>query len=430
MGCQGGEWVASGIHRGLLNCRMLFCQGFGEDPKALLESYTQNNDPQNARYCKLGSPSESDHQNDHESGDEANTSEESGANSSPIGKRLIPHHKNFHWKILHGKRFTGQIASNIVVFGIEYVLSHTKGSLRFPTAKFGNYWVVDRDEIENFRSIRNLLHDHRDMRRTVPLSIAVFGPPGSGKSYGVREIAKSIGDEKEVEFQTYNLSQFVHPNELTQALLPIRDVLLDGKLPIVFFDEFDTNLGDTKLGWLKYFLSMMQDGQFKHGETMLKIGGAVFVFAGGTSPTYQKFLPQKESLEEQREFSDSKGPDFISRLRGYVNIRGVNPDPDDSDDKAFVIRRAILLRSILWEKVPFLFRDNVALIDPDVLQALLQVDEYKHGSRSMEAVLDMSRLAKAKPFSASMLPSIDQLNMHVNGKQFMEQLEEARRPLK
>jgi hypothetical protein len=199
-------------------------------------------------------------------------------------------------------------------------------------------------------------------------------------------------------------------------------VLLDKKLPIVFFDEFDTTLDGTPLGWLKYFLPMMQDGKFKHGERIFKIGGAVFVFAGGTSTTYQKFLREEESLEEQQEFLDRKGPDFVSRLRGYVDIRGAD---EDDDSQEYVVRRALFLRSILRRKFEHspLFRGEEAHIDENVLHALLRVREYKHGTRSMEALLDMSRLAKAKQFSATVLPPIDQLNMHVDGKQFMELLE-------
>jgi hypothetical protein len=235
------------------------------------------------------------------------------------------------------------------------------------------------------------------------------------------EIAKSIGNPEDVWFETYNLSQFVEPNELAQALLPVRDVVLDGKLPIVFFDEFDTKLGDTTLGWLKYFLPIMQDCQFKYGERMLKIGKAVFVFAGGTSPTYQKFLPGEDAAPEvKRDFRDRKGPDFVSRLRGYVNVRGANPESDD--DRVFIVRRAIFLRSILWRKYGSLFREDEAQIDKNVLHALLRVPTYKHGSRSMEAVLDMSHLVNATQFSVSMLPSISQLDMHIDGKRFMELL--------
>jgi hypothetical protein len=37
----------------------------------------------------------------------------------------------------------------------------------------------------------------------------------------------------------------------------------------------------------------------------------------------------------------------------------------------------------------------------------------------------VSRLAKAEQFSASMLPPINELNMHVDGKRFMELLNQG-----
>ena len=40
-----------------------------------------------------------------------------------------------------------------------------------------------------------------------------------------------------------------------------------------------------------------------------------------------------------------KGPDFVSRLRGYVNIMGPNPPSDDVF--ACIVRRAMLLRSLI-----------------------------------------------------------------------------------
>jgi hypothetical protein len=222
------------------------------------------------------------------------------------------------------------------------------------------------------------------------------------------------GNDKEVRFATYNLSQFTHSNELSQALLPIRESALDNQLAVVFFDEFDAQY-ESELGWLKYFLPIMQDGEFKHGEGTLKVGGAVFVFAGGTSKTYEDFCRVDKS-QEQADFAKFKGPDFVSRLRGFVNIRGIDKIADEGP--VFMIRRAIFLRSVLWRKYPGLFtggKEAIAdlHIDHHVLHALLSVEKYRHGARSLEAVLDMSHLAGATHFDASRLPFESQLKMHI-----------------
>jgi hypothetical protein len=117
-----------------------------------------------------------------------------------------------------------------------------------------------------------------------------------------------------------------------------------GKVPLVFFDEFDSRCGSDELGWLKYFLEPMQVGTFKEGEITHPIGKAIFVFAGGTSRTLQEFCREdlsenalsKEEIAKKlkdlkESFKGAKGADFVSRLKGYVNIPGLNPGNDRND---------------------------------------------------------------------------------------------------
>jgi hypothetical protein len=392
------NWIGRGIHTGLLNCRTLFCHGFGQKHSDVLR--LELDDRWNDEFL---SPDQLDDGYMH-----AIVHEKVELNTPA-------------WTLLKFNSINEieKIATNIVQQGIEVF---DKSDLHFPAAKFGKFWVVDREELESFRSIRNLLQDHREKRTTIPLSIAVFGPPGSGKSFGVKAIAESDNPEN-TKVITYNIAQFVHPSELSQALLPIRDIALDGKLAVVFFDEFDSQVDNSRLFWLKFFLPIMQDGEFKHGESIIKTGGAVFVFAGGTSPTYQHFCRMNAPEEEQTDFRDRKGPDFVSRLRGYVNVRGA--DQQNGDDWVYMIRRAILLRSMFSKDYPSLFADNILRIDPNVVRAMLKIEKYKHGARSLGAVLEMSRLATATHFDASMLPSVDQLEMHVDTRAFMRLLKGA-----
>lgn len=120
-----------------------------------------------------------------------------------------------------------------------------------PVLKLKKLMTVDREEMEGYRSIRNLVSEYYNRRaqEPKPISIAVFGPPGSGKSFGVKQIAGSI-QGLQAETITYNLSQFNAPDELARAFIKSRDISLQGKLPIIFF-EFDSDFQGV-LEWLKY----------------------------------------------------------------------------------------------------------------------------------------------------------------------------------
>ncbi len=468
-----------------------------------------------------------------------------------------------HWKILESvfKLENENTYKNAVKQKIEDSLKDV------PVAKFGGLITVDRDEIESYRSIKHLMSDYiKDNKIQIPLSIAVFGPPGSGKSYGVEQLAKVIDTKDKVRSLNFNVSQFTSINDLTNAFHKIRDLVLEGKTPLVFFDEFDAKFQDEELGWLKYFLAPMQDGVFKGGESMHPIGKAIFVFAGGTSNTFQEFsrenilgniknikfkildlenkivekdkeienlktkkkemeqintdlfelekekkllekekkqlevdikdlgensrnfkdkkeetsnymkrlnniklkLDKLENQEEEYEkrkkklgvetqnykdalfemenekkeievskkdmektkeeleknenelkqpFNNAKGTDFVSRLRGYINVLG--PNRMDNKDELYMIRRAILLRSLLKKNLYDIFDENcVANISDSVLRAFLMVPKYKHGLRSMEAIIRMSMLDGRKQYDPAALPSAQQMELHVDSTMF------------
>src|ERR1019366_2689400 len=153
------------------------------------------------------------------------------------------------------------------------------------------------------------------------------------------------------------------------------------------------------------------------------IGKAIFVFAGGTSSRLSDF-----ARNESTEFRLAKGPDFASRLKGHVDI--VGPDPRGGDPEAdpyYRIRRAILLRSMLWNARRGLFtaRDKIdrLTIDPGVLRAFLEVRSYRHGARSLETIVAMSTLHGASRYERSALPAADQLNAHVDAREFLALVE-------
>jgi len=290
----------------------------------------------------------------------------------------------------------------------DYVLKGPEVIEGLPQLSFGALTTIDRWEIESYQNIRNLIVAYADGEDTRPLSIAVFGSPGSGKSFGVSQIAQYVLPGK-VERLAFNVSQFTSLADLANAFQRVRDTILCGKLPLVFFDEFDSDRDGLPLGWIKSFLMPMQDGMFKDDSGEHPLGRCILVFAGGTASSFEGFLKHDD------DFKNVKGPDFVSRLRGTINVLGPNKTSDG--DRNYILRRALLLRSLCERKLRF--NENIAPVSASIIRAMLHVPEYKHGARSMEAILDMSRM-EGNSWEPVSLPSHSQLSLHVDADAFIK----------
>jgi hypothetical protein len=128
-------------------------------------------------------------------------------------------------------------------------------------------------------------------------------------------------------------------------------------------------------------------------------------------------------------FVEAKGPDFISRLRAHLNIRGINKPEDEVDQDRYILRRAIMLRWMVQQrlKLPGNGRCPEKLMHLAVASAFCKVERFKHGARSMEAILDMCDLHPGKTFGPSDLPAKAQLDMHLDAAKFLDDLYEKLR---
>ena len=315
-----------------------------------------------------------------------------------------------------------------------------------PHAHFGNLTSIDRDEMETLRALRRTIRRYveNDNERR-PLAVAVFGPPGAGKSFGVKQIANEVFGGKPC-FLEFNLSQFSSAVDLIGAFHQVRDKVLEGAIPVVFWDEFDSN----EYAWLQYFLAPLQDGKFQEGQITHALSRCIFVFAGGTSRDFEHFGPlpeprtmadkearqtrwenaehKKADEKNQREFILKKGPDFISRLDAYFNVLGPNQrmqydfksglwDRLDKSDVGFPIRRALLLRSIIGADT-----DSPLRIETSLLDVLLRVGGYRHGTRSMEKIILPLRGASGETLRRANLPPRTVLNHHLENADEPEQI--------
>lgn len=299
-------------------------------------------------------------------------------------------------------------ARNIVIKGPVDALPD------IPLETVGNWRSADRQEIEGVRSVNNAIRNYiKGQDAGTPLCIAVFGPPGAGKSFAIKEIARQLGIEKDMQL-TFNLSQFVSPEELAAAFHQIRDLNLKGKKPLVFWDEFDTPFENKPLGWLKYFLAPMQDAEFTEHGRVHPVGGGIYVFAGATRHSFNDFCDNVTSEEVS-----AKKPDFISRLKAYIDVKGPNAMPNTVADRQFIIRRAFLLNAFLNTNAKNVKGKDGFIIEQGVMDAFLCVNKYKHGARSMETLIKMSSLSGKRKYELSSLPPRQILDMHVNAKDFL-----------
>jgi len=323
------------------------------------------------------------------------------------------------WTILASSQGMAAISRPFYGFARQFVLRGEKALKGVPHLSIGQLLTASRQEMESLRLLRRLMLGYKEagQRNPKPLSIGVFGAPGAGKSFGVRELATGVfGDEGAKSYagwMEFNLSQFKDSTDLIGAFHQVRDRVLQGFVPVVFWDEFDS--GNYK--WLQYLLAPMQDGKFQEGQITHPIGKCVFIFAGATASTFKGFGPKTGLEKDENDFKQAKGPDFKSRLDAYLNVLGPNRAEGEAaeSDLFFPVRRAMLLRALLGCK-----EHERLEIDSGLLTALLSITKFEHGARSLEKLVEPLKAARqaGKPIRRSLLASVNQLALYVDPQVF------------
>lgn len=149
-----------------------------------------------------------------------------------------------------------------------------------------------------------------------------------------------------------------------------------GRVPVIFFDEFDCSYpratSNGELGWLRWFLPLMEDGEFRDGASIGRLGRSILTFAGGRFSTYEQFVIAAKNVE--------KGRDFASRIVAYYDVVELAPHPTDPRDFAYAVRSAFAS----------IFGGEIKL--DDALVDWLWASRPAHGRRSLwnlvEAILN------------------------------------------
>ena len=282
-------------------------------------------------------------------------------------------------------------------------VGHKRGFNELRLFQVGNLRTTDPAEIDPVVTLQTVMDSYitkESFQR--PLCIGVFGPPGAGKSFSVKEVAGVIAGRlggNPFEFFEFNLTQFAGPDEINAAIDLIRATVAKGKVPIAFWDEFDCRYNGNEFGYLRYFLPSMQDGvSYVHGIPHY-IGRSIFVFAGGVKSSWagMEAMLTEVPAETQEKNRALKIPDFMSRLRVVLDIDGIEIAEhllhagctvEELDELRRILhKRAFIIAHQMdthWKKAA---RKTSGLL----LRLLLA--RYKFGARSIEAVIEASRAA-------------------------------------
>ncbi len=332
---------------------------------------------------------------------------------------------------------------DVIVSVLHYLkeeVNRGTGFDQLPIFQIGHLRTTDPAEIDPVITLHNVMDSYVSKESVLrPLCIGVFGPPGAGKSFAVKQIASQISKKftgNPFDFYEFNLTQFASPDEINAAIDPVRASVAQGKVPIAFWDEFDCRYDDDEFGYLRYFLPAMQDGvTYVHGIPF-HIGRAIFVFAGGVKSSYEgmeNLLDIQDPVERQH-IKTLKIPDFMSRLRVVLDIDGIEIeesllcDPASSEDLE-ELRRILLKRAFIIAHQMQTHWRTAARKTSGLLLRLLLAD-YKFGARSIEAVIEASRAADRLVYGLPELIAPSAARIHAQWRVELERKVDAVRKTK
>ena len=258
-----------------------------------------------------------------------------------------------------------------------------------------------------------------------PLNILLAAPPGSGKSFLIKQLAAALSNDKEIVFDEYQLGAMSTIDDLRDIFRRIQSYNISGKIPVVFLDEIDAEVANEPM--YRHLLAPMADGKFYYKGSTNYLGKVVLAFAGSKGFAHQK--PSESSdhdssseieakqIDASKEFLDyaawseqqlklvlnsedhngnSKLSDFLDRIDILLFIPSLKTNLIDWDLDSEVLAMSLIL---IQKHFKYVTKVEVAAAST-IMTILLGSDSKRHA----ESVVFLSETPAETTFHFSYLP--------------------------
>lgn len=243
----------------------------------------------------------------------------------------------------------------------------------------GEYVTLDWDHRREIESVINTIQSYsEDFTKTRPLNIIMIAEPGLGKSHFIKCLAKKMKNIGISEV-SFNMATIQNINDLIQPIEAVRNLKVVDHLPLLFFDEIDSDPQNYAL-----LLPLMWDGEIHLGQRDLKLGKVVLIMAA-SDPGIKKVMKSAKSMQSEFEAiqdNQKKMVDLLSRINGgVIEIPQLDIATKSRDRR---IDKVCLSISLLQRK----FGSYLERV-PWALLRFIAISKFRYGVRSIAHLIDL-----------------------------------------
>jgi len=164
-------------------------------------------------------------------------------------------------------------------------------------------------------------------------------------------------------------------DDLTSTLDLARNMIVDGKLPIIFLDEFDSNPQQH----FPLLLPLLWDGTLHTGSRELRVGRCI-LFLAGSNPNLPDQLDDARTCRPPKDGGESRGKelDLFSRINGSVV-----KVPKLADSDRAVSQRVLLAVSLVRRRFPKCVKLPLGLL------RFVAKARFRYDARSVATLIDL-----------------------------------------